>query len=344
MITNRRTRGHLMRAALIALVALILGGLTGHVAAHAETAPCVPTAGQDYIAPTYATEAEYTRTIPGTGPIGTETIPNPDHIPATTTTIDHPAEYATDHLYTKQVRGIIQQRTGWGGWQDTGQTFDWETWTGNLTRWEAADFTETGPHSAVQSTDGKKRKLTTEYRYVQTGETRQGVKTRDAWTETVTTPGNGLPATIPNPDYKPGTDPTTETLWSETAPEGDGWTATGNTRSGEGVTRMTDPGQPHIDPVTCPDDTTPPTTQEPGEGDDDPTPVTDPAPTATPVASPVTVTPALAAADPAAVVEQPTAHELAYTGTSVTTGALVATVLVLAGGLLLAARHRRTTR
>lgn len=42
-----------------------------------------------------------------------------------------------------------------------------------------------------------------------------------------------------------------ETTWSEETSL-DGWTATGNTRSGEGVTRVIDPGQPYIAPTLCP--------------------------------------------------------------------------------------------
>lgn len=119
----------------------------------------------------------------------TETIEHP----AVYETVHHDAEYATEYEYVKQVRGVVQKK-GIFGWSDI-DTFDWEIWSGGSTKWSETDtdVLESGPHNAVQSewTEGhgifKKyyRELTTEYRYVPTGETRQGELIKDAWDEEV---------------------------------------------------------------------------------------------------------------------------------------------------------------
>lgn len=286
------------------------------LAVPANAAMCVPSAGQTFIPPTYEqvlltpgtdgtpavthSEATYTRTLPAVGEptiivqvpnpayvpevveVGTPTIPNPAYVGPSTK--HHDAEYATDYLYVKQVKGIWQQQTGHGRWQDTGEAFDWETWSGNSTRWEGPNFTETGPHNSVQSTEGKKRKVSTTYRYVQTGQTRQGAETKAAWDEPI--PGNGEPETIPNeayvapqpavgeptvdqeqpnPDYLPEHPETTG--WVEQTPEGEGWEVfdTRVVTDVEAVlgtdptydSEMTDPGQEFIAPVTCEDPAAP---------------------------------------------------------------------------------------
>lgn len=127
-----------------------------------------------------------------------ETQDNPDYVAeqvieheAVYEYIEHDAEYATEHEYAKQVKGKVQKK-GLFGWTDKGN-FDWETWSGGSTRWEGGGFSESGPHNSVQSTwtEGSWpfktdwRKISTDYRYAATGETRQGDLIDAAWTEEV---------------------------------------------------------------------------------------------------------------------------------------------------------------
>lgn len=146
----------------------------------------------------------------------TETIEHP----AVTEIVHHDATYATEYQYIKQVRGNVQK---WFiVWYNDG-TFDWENWSGGSTQWseQNVDVLETGPHSAVQASGTGWRKVTTEYRYVPTGETRQGreltaaydetVVVTPAWTETIEHPAIVCEEPEPEPtdppeDPEPGDD------------------------------------------------------------------------------------------------------------------------------------------
>lgn len=107
--------------------------------------------------------------------------------------IEHDATYATEYQYVKQVKGKVQKKSIFG-WKNEGH-FGWETWTGGSTQWSEDDVAvlESGAHNAVQDswTEGswpfksEWRKVSTDYRYAPTGETRQGDLIKDAWTEKV---------------------------------------------------------------------------------------------------------------------------------------------------------------
>lgn len=204
----------------------------------------------------------------------TRQVPNPDYKAPWTQiveheaeyeTVEHPAEYATEHLYKKQVKTVRTKGN------KTEVVHDWQWWSPVSAKWSEQDVAvlESGDHA-----EWKERgwNYDRDYRYVKTGETRQGrmtkepsteqVKVKDAWTETIEHPAEGGEPTI------------VETAWGERYTFDRSWTETGESRikdeaydefiyekatlvpgtpaQGEPTIEVIDvPGTPAVDPVIC---------------------------------------------------------------------------------------------
>lgn len=266
----------------------------------------------------------------------TETI---DH-PAVYEDVEHEAVYEVKYEYRKEVRGEVWQRdNGKHTWHKTGKTFDWTPWTPASIKWRGADFTETGPHHGIvrEWTEGngnkKWRWVSTEYRYVQTGETQQGQLLKEAWTESVlvteawteTIEHEATYKTVENPDYVPA--------WTETIEHLDCPEPTPSPEPTPDPEPSPSPSAPapDDDELDCPEGKVPGWLDEDGDPtscvDDDPTPWPDPIPDHTPKIDPLPDDPT------------PDLPELPETGPQDTRTALGAALLLLiAGGWILGMR------
>lgn len=288
------------------------------------------------------------------------------------------AVYATAHQYQKQVRGVVQTRKGNGAWKKDG-TFDWKWYPSTLTQWSErdVDVLQSGPHKDYLNETQNRREVTTEYRYVKNGVTKQGslikaavpakpaetkqvlVKAEQPFVPAQTEQYEITPA-IPAVDEIPELTDVERTEWVREAPVGAGWEVVDQRKV---VDVEAVEGIPAVDPitdtvittpgVTCPEEPTTPVepTEPPKEEPSTPTtPVTtpeapkpQPQPSSTPSA-PTSVVPVKAASKPSAPqAKASTESGLAYTGAEGTTLAFVAGGLVTAGGTaLVLARRRRT--
>lgn len=139
----------------------------------------------------------------------------------TCTPSDGWVERAVEHEYVKEVAGRVQvdlDPTPGRWWVDTGRTFGWEVWSGGSTQWseQVVDVLEQGPHSATQATWSERgityRKVTTAYRYVPTGQTRDGRVIAEH-------PPVVCPDPEPEPDPEPTPDPEPEPVEPQPQPE-----------------------------------------------------------------------------------------------------------------------------
>ncbi|MFA5565092.1 MAG: LPXTG cell wall anchor domain-containing protein [Acidimicrobiia bacterium] len=129
----------------------------------------------------------------------------------------------TQHQYEKWVKGVFQEKSGW--WWTTYDTFDWEDYPGAGPVWGQPSPSE-GSHNAVleEWETGSwwdktyYRKITTEYKYVATGVTREV---------------DGPPET---------------TGYRSTPPDGDGWQPFGNAKT---VNEPIDCPTASATPATC---------------------------------------------------------------------------------------------
>lgn len=325
----------MIRTVLTAVTAALVAAST---AAGALATECVPSPGQEYVAPTYAVEAEYTRTIPGTDPVLGEPPVITPGTDAWTEYIQHPGRDAVlgeAPLIDAGQEYIAPTVECWGVYRH---------WITGKTKTSAVDlgfgWIKIGTENVV--TDPGQPYIAPTY-----GERSVIEPAVPARTETIehdaVDPVLGEPPVI-----TPGTDPTTETAWAEDPADlqGEGWEPTGATRSGEGVTRETDPGQPYIAPVKCEtpdtdpgeDPVKPPLNPEPSEPILPTTPQA-PAPAPQEPAQPVTapVVPEVRA-EPAS---EPQVDALATTGAEPRAGVALAVLVILAGALLVAAVPRR---
>lgn len=253
-------------AALFAPLLLVAGLFTAQAASATsivlDPEVCVEDPGQPYIEAEYATEYQFTRTV-----VTQVYVPAVEEISHTDKEYKNAVWAPVEWQYVKQVQGNVQRSwLGVFGWENVG-TFGWENWSGNSTQWSNQNVSvlQSGPHSSVQSEwwDGswKYRELSTSFQYVQNGQVREdivdwtvqwfheGEYPSDPWIYT------GNSQTHVTQEYVAEIPEETEVqfTWSEETSL-DGWTATGETRSGEGVTRLIDPGQPYIPPTECPED------------------------------------------------------------------------------------------
>lgn len=123
------------------------------------------------------TRHQYSRTNPGKGEAELTQFQYSREIPPVLETKYKKPIVGTEYQYQKYVQGVVQVKQG-PKWASTGDTFAWEVWSGNLTKWssENKDVIESGGHSAVVAewNEGGRqyRKLSTDYRYQNTGATR----------------------------------------------------------------------------------------------------------------------------------------------------------------------------
>lgn len=211
-------------AALAGAFALLLGGLTAPAWAGGTASPpadeCVPQDAWTEVIEHPAQGEEFIEVI------DTEAWTEVIEHPAVYEEVEHEAVYAVEREYRKQVRGVVEQRDNGKNkrWHRTGKTFDWTWWEPASTRWSEEDVEalQSGPHNGVvkEWTEGNGHKrwrwVSTEYRYVQTGETRQGRMLKEPWTERVLVKDAWIEVieheatykTVENPDYVPA--------WTET--------------------------------------------------------------------------------------------------------------------------------
>lgn len=327
-MTIRRTLASLAVAGLAVLLPA-----TGALATE-----CVPSPGQEAVAPTYAVEAEYTRTIPATPPVLGEPPVITPGTDAWTEVIEHPAvppvlgespvidpgqEYIAPTVecwgvYRHVVTGKVKTSKvdlGWG-WVKIGT--------------EQVTVDPGQPY--VAPTYGEPPVI------------EPGV---DAWTEVIE--HDAVPPVLGEaPVITPGTPESTDTVWVEQPgePEGDGWTATGNTRSGEGITRLVTPGQDAVAPVVCEPETPaepeqPTEPEQPAEPENPVEPI-DQGDDVAPVVAPVVAPEQQDAPKAAQVVQQPMLAETGAAGTSLLAVGLM--TLAVGAGLLIAARVNRKPR
>lgn len=148
-------------------------------------------------------ERQFSRTNPGQTQTFTDYFKYNQVIPAQAGTKEYNwkisvNDYKIKYQYQKQVKGIVQVKSPYGGWQNTGTTFDWEWYSSPSYQWSFDDKTvlESGGHNSVQSEwteNGKRyRKVTQAYQYTKNGVTEQ-VKTGSHWEYQwgVNSPGNG---------------------------------------------------------------------------------------------------------------------------------------------------------
>lgn len=210
-----------MRFIRKAAVTVAAAGALALVAGPAVGAECVPTEGRDAVEAVYETRTiddAYTETIEHpevtetvvvedawvetvehpevtevrvVTPAYTETIEHDavteqrvvteawvetiDH-PAIVEYVDHDATYATEHLYKKQVKTVRTKGN------KTEVVHDWQWWSPVSAKWSEQDVAvlESGDHANWKEQGWNYDR---DYRYVKTGDTRQGRMVTPPWTE-----------------------------------------------------------------------------------------------------------------------------------------------------------------
>ena len=148
-------------------------------------------------------ERQFSRTNPGQTQTFTDFYKYNQVIPAQSGTKEFNwkisvDDYKVKYQYQKQVKGVVQIKKPYGGWENTGTTFDWEWYSSPSYQWSFDDkaVLESGGHNSVQAEwteNGRQyRKVTQTYQYAKNGVTQQ-VKTGSHWEYQwgVNSPGNG---------------------------------------------------------------------------------------------------------------------------------------------------------
>ena len=120
---------------------------------------------------------QFSRTNPGQAEKSHQEYKYTKQAPAVLETKYKKSVVKTEFEYKKYVKGVVQVKQG-HQWVSAGSTFTWEIWPNYPAKWDVSnkDVIESGGHNSVLAewTEGGKqyRKVTTEYQYQNTGETR----------------------------------------------------------------------------------------------------------------------------------------------------------------------------
>ncbi len=105
-------------------------------------------------------------------------------------------DYKVKYQYQKQVSGVVQKKTPYGKWENTGETFGWQPWDSIQWSFDDKAVLNSGSHNSIIPMDPKDgvqyRMVTTAYQYTKTGKTEQ-IKVGSHWEYQwgVNSPGNG---------------------------------------------------------------------------------------------------------------------------------------------------------